>query len=87
MARDPECNQRSANAEEANASPLSRFFGSDAYLFIVFLGLGTLTFGWVIYPPLGMVATILNAALASGLAVTAIVRALVAATCETVDGD
>jgi len=67
MAGDNECDQRSGNTGTAKASPLSRFFGSDAFLFIVMLVLGTLTFGWVFYSPLGSLWGILNGTIIIGI--------------------
>jgi hypothetical protein len=75
MAGDFERYQQSANAEPAKASPLSRFLDSNAFLSIVVLGLALLTFGWVIYPPLGIVWGVLNGAILIGILIVGIVTA------------
>jgi hypothetical protein len=68
-----ERDRRFGNAESAKTSPLSRFLGSTAFLFIILLGLDTLAFGWVIYPPLGMLSALLNVSIVIGICVAAMV--------------
>jgi len=73
MAGDNERDERSGNAGATKEPALSRFLDSDTFLFIVLLGLGALTFGWVIFPALGSAWGIINGTIIIAIIVTGIV--------------
>ena len=71
MAGDNERDQRSGNADATKASPLSQFFGSDAFLFIVLFALGALNFGSLIHSALGVAWEVFSGAIVFGIVVAA----------------
>jgi len=67
MAGDHERYKRPDNEGSTKASALSRVFNSNAFFIIILLALGVLNYGWVIWPPLGMVWALLNGTIIMGI--------------------
>jgi hypothetical protein len=51
---------------------ISRITASDFFLITLFMVLGILSFGWIIYPPLGAIWSFINGGIFLGILITAI---------------
>lgn len=81
MARNHECHQRPEHGEAAKTSPLKmaiqRIVNTNTFLFVLLLGLGILQFGWIFWPPLGIVWNFINGGIISAIFVIGIGIAII----------